>query len=110
MNQVIYKKLKKIAREKSVIYYSKLGQMINLDMNNPADRNRIAKILDEINRHEVKQYGRPMLSAVVIKKSTGMPGEGFFKCAKDLDKYRGGTDYDFWAHELDEVHNYWQSH
>lgn len=110
MNQVIYEKLKSIAQEKGVIYYSTLGQIIDLDMSNPEDRNQIAKILDEINRHEVLQHGRPMLSAIVIKKSTGIPGKGFFKCAKELDKYRGDTDYDFWAHELTEVYNYWQSH
>ena len=83
--------------------------MIDLDMGNPADRNTIADMLDEINHYE-HQHRRPMLSAVVIRQDINMPGQGFFECARQLGTYRGSNDLIFWVHELTKVHNYWQSH
>ena len=109
MHQGIYQELKRVARAKDVTNYTAIGQMISLNMENPADRNKIAKILDEINHYE-HQHRRSMLSAVVIRQDINMPGKGFFECARQLDKYRGNNDLVFWVHELTEVHNYWQSH
>ena len=108
MNQEIYEELKKIARTQKVTYYAVVGRIIGLDMGNPSDRNKIAEILDEINYHEHKNE-RPMLSAVVIRQDINMPGEGFFKCARDIGKNWKGDNVSFWAHELTIVHNYWQS-
>jgi hypothetical protein len=109
MHQAIYAKLKEVARAKGVTNYTDIGQMANLDMDSPADRNKIAEILDEINYYE-HQQGRPMLSAVVIRQDINMPGSGFFECARQLGKYRGNDDLVFWAHELIKVHSYWRSH
>ncbi|MCL0057514.1 hypothetical protein M1N05_00390 [Dehalococcoidales bacterium] len=108
MHQRIYEKLKEIARIGKVTNYTDIGQMANLDMENPGDRNKIAEILDEINHYE-HQQGRPMLSAVVIRQDVNMPGAGFFELARGLGKYHGNDDLVFWVHELTKVHNYWQS-
>jgi len=76
-------------------------------------RIRIAQILDDINCHE-NDNARPMLSAVVILKEYNSPGVGFFECARGLGKYHGSNDAKdrlmFWIRELEQVHNYWQSH
>ncbi len=109
MHQEIYEKLKEIALAGRITYYNEIAPLDNLNMENPADRNRIAEILDEINFYEHK-HERPMLSAVVIRKDINMPGEGFFECAKKLSRYRGSDKVVFWAHELIEVHKYWQAH
>jgi len=109
MQQDIYEELKRVAQSKSVTDYSAVGGMMGLDMDNPADRNKIAEILDEINHYE-HQYQRPMLSAVVIRKGINMPGEGFFKCARLLNKHRENNDLVFWVHELTKVHDYWRAH
>ena len=109
MNQVIYEKLKSIARAKDVITYGALMKMIGLDTEDPSDRSKIAKILDEINRYEVENR-RPMLSSVVIRQDKNMPGQGFFKLARELKKHHGYKDSLFWAYEIIKVHNYWQSH
>jgi hypothetical protein len=106
MHQGVYEELKRVARSKNVTNYTAIGNMIGLDMGNPGDRNKIAKILDEINYHE-HQYGRPMISAVVIRQDINMPGEGFFECARQLSKYKESNDLIFWVHELASVHNYW---
>jgi hypothetical protein len=78
MHQDVYEELKKVARSKNVTNYTAIGNMIGLDMGNPGDRNKIAKILDEINYHE-HQHGRPMISAVVIRQDINMPREGFLE-------------------------------
>jgi hypothetical protein len=109
MHQDIYEELKRVARAKDVTNYTIVGQMIGLDMGNPADRNKIKEILDEINYYE-HQHRRPMLSAVVIRQDINMPGEGFFKCARRLGEYWGNNDLVFWVHELTKVQEYWQSH
>jgi hypothetical protein len=33
-----------------------------------------------------------LLTVLVVHKGTGMPGEGFFLCARDLKRYRLGQD------------------
>lgn len=108
MHQGVYEELKRVARSKNVTNYTAIGNMIGLDMGNPGDRNKIAKILDEVNYYE-HQHGRPMISAVVIRQDINMPGEGFFECARQLNKYRESNDLIFWVHELASVHNYWAS-
>ena len=109
VHQDVYAELKRIAQASDVTNYTSIGRMIDLDMGNPADRNRIAKVLDDINHYE-HQRGRPMLSAVVVRKDINMPGRGFFECARQLGKQWGSNDLVFWAHELTKVHNYWRSH
>jgi hypothetical protein len=57
--------------------------------------------LDDISRREDKA-GRGMLSAVVVNKKTGMPGDGFFALAEEL-----GREFDnreaFFEQECDRV-------
>ena len=83
MHQLIYDKLKSIARAQSTITYSEIAPLDSLDMSNPADRNEIARILGEISSYEYQQ-GRPMLSVVVILQEQNIPGQGFFTLAKEL--------------------------
>lgn len=109
MHQDVYQKLKELARAKKTTNYTAIGQMIGLDMKNPADRNKISEILDEINHYE-HQHDHPMISAIVIRQDINMPGEGFFKCSHDLGKFQGEDKLVFWVHELCRVHKYWQSH
>ena len=105
----VYQRLIEVARGKSVINYSDAGQLVGLDMDNEVSRIRIAQILDDINNYE-GQHGRPMLSAVVIRKDINMPGSGFFDCAWELGRYSGTNDLMVWITELNKVHDYWQSH
>ena len=55
------------------------------------NRNVVGKRLDDINRSEHEQ-GRPLLSVIVVRQGTTMPGEGFFTCARDLGRYVAGED------------------
>ena len=110
MHQEIYEKLKQIAKNQTIVFYSQIAPLANLDMERSDDRNKIAEILDEISHHEHSQ-GRPLLSAVVVhshgQDGGGIPGLGFFKMAKAL-KLQGREDnVTFFAQELIKVHRTW---
>lgn len=104
--QVIYQELKKVAVSGTTTHYSDIGFLIGLDMGSPADRNRIARILDDISRLEHAR-GNPLLSAVVLLREKNIPGDGFFKLAKSLSKQGTQDDFEFWLHEVKRVHDIW---
>jgi len=68
--------------------------------------------LDEISRSGVGA-GRHMLSALVVQARGDRaqePGEGFYKCAKDLGFYIDGDSVGFWKREVKWLHEHWSSH
>ena len=106
--QIIYEKIREVARDGIYVNYGDIAPLIGLDMEMPEDRDRIGAILDCINRIEHKK-GRPLLSAVVILKDANMPGAGFFKLAKCLGLQSQDEDnLMFWINELRRVHDYWR--
>jgi len=112
MHQAVYEKLKEVARARGVIYYSEIAPLAGVNLNAGRGRREIGCIVGEICKSEVHQ-GRPMLAAVVVRKDSHMPGEGFFKGAQKLGLFQGDSDKDkqaFWVQELKKVHSYWSSH
>jgi len=109
MHEEIYNKLKEVARAGTVTYYSDIAPMAGLDMSSPNDRYEIGVILDDINQRE-REFGRPMLSAVVVHKESLMPGQGFFTLARALGLFIGNDRDKFYIQELRKVHDYWTSH
>jgi len=107
MHSNIYEKLKHVAAQEDVTYYSDIAPLASLDMSNPDDRNTIADILGEISTHEHAQ-GHPLLSAVVIHKDNNIPGNGFFTLAEQLGLYHGGNNFMFFVKELQRVHDFWK--
>jgi len=109
MNEIIYQELMKIARKKTVTYYSDIAPLAGLNMDLPEDRVRIGQLLDDIN-HDEHTNGRPLISAVVVHKGALRPGEGFFKMAKDWGIFKGNDSDTFYIQELRKVHDYWSTH
>jgi len=109
MHEQIYERLKDVARRSTVTYYSDIAPLAGLDMSLPSDRYEIGAILDDINRHEL-EFGRPMLSAVVVHKETLISGQGFFTLARELGLFLGNDRDKFYIQELRKVHDYWVSH
>ena len=110
---VVYQELLRLAKGESITNYTDVGRLIGLNMDSPADRNRISEILDEISSTE-DYRGNPLLSAVVVLREQNIPGEGFFKLAKGLKgafwggaKYDGNDDLLFWLKEIRRVHDHW---
>ena len=106
MHQAAYEKLKEVARAGGVIYYSQVAPVAGVGPRN------LGQILGEVCQGEVHQ-GRPMLGAVVVRKDSHLPGQGFFKSARKLGLFQGSNDKErreFWVQELRKVHGYWSSH
>jgi len=102
--KAVYEKIVKVAKneKKGVITYSEAASCVGISTLG------IIPILDRINRTENSE-GRPLLSAVVISKSRNMPGDGFFKLAKELGVQSDDEDnINFWLKEIRRVHDYWR--
>ena len=105
---LVYCKLLSVARKKESVSYEEIGQIMGLkaQVDMAAE---IGQLLGEINEDEYNN-GRPMLSAVAVEPTTRMPGEGFFRFAKELRKFDGETDEDkreFWRDEIQRVYRMW---
>ena len=71
---------------------------------------QIGTVLGEICKNERSQ-GRPLLCAICVLKSTGMPSKGFWKGPTyEQARKRGVSKQDFWESEVNEVYDYWQKH
>jgi len=105
--QTIYERLSEVAQGREYVNYSDVAPIAGLNMESPADRNEIADILDGVSQAE-HDAGRPLLSAVVIRIDSNMPGKGFFTLARRLGLHRAGeNDLTFWLRELNRVYDHW---
>ena len=104
--RAIRDELRRVVKAGKITWYSDVAPLANLDMRLPKDRSSIAVMLDDISRSE-HDGGRPLLSAVVIRRDTNIPGRGFFNLVKSL-----GLPCDdgvqCWIRQLRRVHNHWQ--
>ncbi len=100
----LHDRLHETARKRGMAYYSETAPLIGID--DPYFGVRIGRLLDAVNYAE-HAAGRPLLSAVVIAKESGMPGEGFFTCARSLRRFAERDNLMYWAEELRRVHDYW---
>lgn len=109
MKQDLYEKLKEVARSGSVITYSEVAPLVGVDIRTSQGRREIGRLMAEVCAHEVG-HGRPMLGSVVVRKDTGMPGDGYFKGACRLGQFDPDGQKDkraFWAEELERVYSCW---
>ena len=99
--KAVYEKIIKVAQNEDVITYSELASCVGIS------NLGAIPILDRINKIENCE-GRPMLSSVVVSKSRNIPGDGFFRLAKDLGlQSEGEGNVKFWLKEIRRVHDYW---
>jgi len=104
----VYQKLIQVARSGSLISYSEIAPLVTDKINSPRSP-VLGKVLRGICSYEVK-HGRPMLGSVVVHKTDGHPGKGYFKGAWSLGLFSGGEELIFWKAELEKVYRYWSSH
>lgn len=108
LHRPIYEALKQIAQKQRTTTYSDIAPLAGLDMDSPADRDKIREILGKISTYE-PHNGRPMLTAVVVHKQDNMPGDGFFELAQHLGLMGKGEDHlAFFARELTRVLQAWK--
>lgn len=106
MNQAVFDKLVATARAKSLVTYTDLGKVADLDVSESENVTDLGKILDEIAEADVKA-GRPLLAAVVVRADTQVPSAGLFKFAKKHGLMKGNDTLGFWAAELRRVYEAW---
>ena len=118
MHQALYQMLVNEARKKNLkpIHYEDIASIAQCDLTTDGGRARISDLLDEISVFE-HQNKRPLLSAIVIKKTANKngeqePGDGFYKLAKKLNLHQGkkSGNFFFWASEFGKVQQYWLLH
>lgn len=113
MNERVRSFLIDLARQRTnqTINYQRLSDNCNLglQMDNIADRNRIATILDDISTNE-NSNRRPLLSALVIRLDSGSEGDGFYRMAERLefgDRQTLKRDGIFEAQQIRDCINFW---
>ena len=107
MKDTIRDRLIEAAKNKKVVFYAEIGELLNFSMDNPHHRRELGRILGEISTEE-EHSGRPLLSAIVVHKDDHLPGKGFFELARELSKINPGVDNDtFYASELQRVFDEW---
>lgn len=88
------------ARERGTVTYSELCNAITVARFKPYSWRLIA-LLDEICDREDREHGI-VLASLVVRRDTGMPGEGYF--AHAAKRGRDITDREaFWRAEADRV-------
>lgn len=93
-------------RKRNTTFYSELNEDLEepFDLGSWRGRKGIAVLLAEVSKQSHADRGR-MLSAVVLSKSGGMPGQGFFELAREQGWMTHGVrDVDFFIEELRLVH------
>jgi Fe-S-cluster formation regulator IscX/YfhJ len=88
--------------------YQALARAMDPDVN-PRDRRfkRLTTALLHVNTYE-DEHQRPMLGALVVRASDGLPGDGFYWCARELKhEFEDDEAFAFWQKELARVGEYW---
>lgn len=82
MNQEVRKFLIDQCVKGEPVYYETIGQMLGLDLGEPADRLVLSKTLGEISAYEYRNE-RPLVSAIAIYKQKNDHGVVFTICVKN---------------------------
>jgi hypothetical protein len=114
MNETVRKYLIEVARKRTnqTVHYQELCNECNLEleMSSPYDRGEIGKILGAISFYE-DGYGRPLLSALVVRKGDNYEGDGFFKLAEELGygSWKILKDSHFDIEKMNECIEFWKN-
>ncbi len=93
-----------VARRGQTIAYSELAAEVGYH-----HRNRhFMKMLLQICHEEIEQK-RGRLCALVVRKSTSIPGSGYFSFSEATDGSVAEAE-EMWRTDRDWVQNYWQTH
>jgi hypothetical protein len=105
----VYQKLIEAAKKRKFVCYKEIGKIMGIHKPGNYLGWETGRMLGEISKFE-HEHGRPLLSAVVIRSDLKRPGDGFFKLAKELGKFKGESKEDqkkFWNRELQAVYTTW---
>jgi hypothetical protein len=101
--------LESVAKRRILITYQELANALQILP--PHSIHRVTEALERL-MEEDAAADRPFIAALVISKArVGLPGPGFFDCARRLGRFAGDPDGQdartFHATELNAVFAYW---
>lgn len=102
----VYCRLIEATIKRKTVDYKEIGEIMGIFQPGDHLSKETGQMLGEISQFEHK-HNRPLLSAVVISPTLKMPGDGFFKMAAELGKFKGGSKLEFWKQECDAVYTAW---
>jgi len=110
----VFCRLIQAALAQQPIFYEDVAAIMNLQERGQHMANETGHMLGEISEDEHNQTPRrPMLSALVVRTDTGIPGDGFFVLARQLGKLEENAteeqQREFWENERDQVYETWSS-
>ena len=106
---LVYCRILQAARQGQTIVYGDIAKIMGLPPSGHHMASEVGQILGEISEDE-HVNGRPMLTAVVVSVD-GMPGQGFFTCARQLGKLHEDSrdaERHFWESEKAAVFETWR--
>jgi len=97
---------------RGVISYRDLGVKNGIAVEDEFHFNDLAGQIGTVSQYEL-EHGRPLLSVVVVRNDTQMPGKGFFKFARSLGVMKTTPQNElncltFFAEEHIRVRDYWK--
>ncbi len=96
----VHARIIKVAQEGRVVFYSDLE----------TNRSHIGKYLLHISQAEA-EAGHPPLTAIVISKTSGRPGDGFLPAMLEVGYAHPGETLDaVWKRAVADVHEFWREH
>ena len=110
MNNIVYQKLKELAKNQKKIIYTDLNKECGLflDFSQSKDRKELGEILGEIAKFEI-DHERPMITALVLLKNKTEPAYGFYKYADELGIRKPGEENrQLLFRQITESHAYWK--
>jgi hypothetical protein len=106
----VYSALIYAVKEQKKLNYADVARIMGIHETGNYMGAETGHLLGEISENE-HNNGRPLLSAVVVKINTGIPGDGFFTLACQLHKLEENTTPEqkkvFWKNELNQVYEKW---
>jgi hypothetical protein len=105
-----YSALIAAAHSGAMVTYEGIARLTGLPERGSAMAKAVGRLVGEISEDEVLRR-RPMLSALVVEKNTGLAGKGFFKLASDLQQFVGTSKSktrDFLSKEKRKLYELWR--
>lgn len=108
--QTVYSLLVEAARCRRTVTYKEIAGIMGLLPSGNYMGVETGHLVGEISEDEHRN-GRPMLSALVVHSTDGMPGKGLYTLARGLGKLQEATrdgELRFWETEKAAVYAAWQ--
>lgn len=84
------------ARDRRMLHYQELADLVG------TNRVYLYQLLDALVRQE-HERGRPIISAIVVRRDRGVPGPGFYRIMAELHHTSGEKDLASWRIERERV-------